>query len=411
MTTELRYGGLPASICGELRLKEYISKCPACGSEDFKDLPVPHASRSMVSDGKVISSPLRRGSCNNCGHGFHTRNFSEEQIKEIYSADYSIGLRDAVAEAARSAEYGQQIEAFLTRHVRKGGNFSRIIEFGCGSGTLLNHLTNSLGAQVATGVEPSSRVAAYARSISGGRVSIHEGFAEQFEESAHCYDLCLSVNVIEHTRNPHGFLQACRRVIDKTGNIIVVCPDGEIAGSELLFYDHISNFTSASLAMIVAGVNLRMVANSPLTGGLQGFRIHLLRWGDADVDNPSHGFVSLTQQRAEYVDTWSRMQDAAERMLKGRKYGIFGTGEYSDLLHAYSPSIIENAEFFVRDKPVETNFYSKSVVSTKDFLSFPKMPLIAAVHERSWPLVRDRFRSEDVPIFHSLEIARGDVIP
>jgi SAM-dependent methyltransferase len=411
VVTELRYGGLLASIYGELRLKDYVFKCPACGSVDFKDLPVPHVSRSMVSDGKVISSPLRRGSCNNCGHGFHTRNFSEEQIKEIYSADYSIGLRDTVAEAARSAEYGRQIEAFLARHLGKEGNFSKIIEFGCGSGTLLNHLTNSLGAQIATGVEPSSRVAAYARSIAGSRVSIHEGFAEQFEESAHCYNLCLSVNVIEHTRNPHGFLQACRRVIDKTGNIVVVCPDGEIAGSELLFYDHLSNFTSASLAKIVAGVSLRMIASSPLTGVLQGFRIHLLRLGDAALDNRSHGFEFLTQQRAEYANTWSRMQDAADRMLKGQRYGIFGTGEYSDLLHAYSPSIIENAEFFVRDQPVETNFYSKPVVSTGDFLSFPKMPLIAAVHERSWPLVRDRFRSEDVRIFHSLEIAREDAIP
>jgi 2-polyprenyl-3-methyl-5-hydroxy-6-metoxy-1,4-benzoquinol methylase len=365
----------------------------------------------MVSDGKVISNPLRRGSCNNCGHGFHAQNFSEEQIKEIYSADYSIGLRDAVAEAARSAEYGRQIEAFLTHHLGREANFSKIIEFGCGSGTLLNHLTNSLGAQIATGVEPSSSVAAHARSIVGGRISIHEGFAEQFEASAHRYNLCLSVNVIEHTRNPHGFLQACRRVINKTGNILVVCPDGEIAGSELLFYDHISNFTIASLAMIVAAANLRMVASSPLTGDLQGFRIHLLRVGASDLDNKSRGFEFLSQERAEYLNTWSRMQGAADRMLEGRKYGIFGTGEYSDLLHAYSPSVIENAEFFVRDQPVETDFYNKPVVSAKDFLSFPRIPLIAAVHERSWPLVRDRFRLEDVQIFHCLEIARQGAIP
>ena len=364
----------------------------------------------MVSDGKVVSNPLKRCSCNNCGHGFHTQNFSEEQIKEIYSADYSIGLRDAVAEAARSAEYSRQIEAFLTHHLGNEANFSKIIEFGCGSGTLLGHLTNRLGAQISTGVEPSSRIAANARSNVGGRISIHEGFAEQFEASRPGYNLCLSVNVIEHTRNPLGFLQACRRVIDKTGNIVVICPDGEIVGSELLFYDHISNFTSASLAMIVASANLRMVANSPLTGSLQGFRIYLLQFGDADLDNQTRGFAFLSQERAEYVNTWSKIRDATNRVLKGRKYGIFGTGEYSDLLHAYSPSVIENAEFFVRDQPVEADFYGKPVVSVKDFLSFPRMPLIAAVHERSWSLIRDRFGSEDVPIFHSLEIARQDAI-
>ncbi|WP_105430939.1 bifunctional 2-polyprenyl-6-hydroxyphenol methylase/3-demethylubiquinol 3-O-methyltransferase UbiG [Neorhizobium sp. T6_25] len=365
----------------------------------------------MVSDGKVVSNPLERSSCNNCGHGFHAKNFSEEQIKEIYGADYSIGLRDPVAEAARSAEYSRQIEAFLTHQLGNEANFAKIIEFGCGSGTLLSQLTDRLGAQIATGVEPSSRVAANARSNVGDRISIHQGFAEQFEEAAPDYNLCLSVNVIEHTRNPRGFLQACRRVIHKTGNIVVICPDGEIVGSELLFYDHISNFTPASLAMMAAGANLRIVANSPLTGGLQGFRVYLLRFGDADLDNQARGFEVLSQERVEYVNTWSKVQDTTSGALKGRKYGVFGTGEYSDLLHAYSPSVIENAEFFVRDQPVEADFYGKPVVSVKDFLSLPRLPLIAAVHERSWPLVRDRFRSEDVQIFHSLEIARQDLIP
>ena len=385
--------------------------CPACGSADYKNLPIPHAARSMVSDGKVVSNPLERCSCNNCGHGFHTQNFSEEQIREIYSGDYSIGLRDSVAEAARSAEYSRQIEAFLMHHLGNEANFSKIIEFGCGSGTLLSHLTNRLGARIATGVEPSPRIAANARSNVGDRISIHEGFAEQFEETAPDYNLCLSVNVIEHTRNPRGFLQACRRVIHKTGNIVVICPDGEIVGSELLFYDHISNFTPASLAMMAASANLRIVANSPLTGGLQGFRVYLLRFGDADLDNQARGFEVLSQERVEYVNTWSKVQDTTSGALKGRKYGVFGTGEYSDLLHAYSPSVIENAEFFVRDQPVEADFYGKPVVSVKDFLSLRRLPLIAAVHERSWPLVRDRFRSEDVQIFHSLEIARQDLIP
>lgn len=389
---------------------EYNSKCTACGSSECEDLPVPHPSRSVISDGSVVSTPLRRRTCNNCGHGFHALDLGEEQVRAIYGSDYSIGLRDATAEVARSIEYGRQIKTFLAHHLGSEADLSKIVEFGCGSGTLLNHLHHRLGSQVATGVEPSSRVVSYARSIADRGVSIHQGFAENFDENPHTYDLCLSVNVIEHTHDPRGFLQACKRTVSETGSIVVVCPDGDVVGSELLFYDHVSSFTSASLAKIMASVDLRIVGSAHLTGSLQGFGIHLAKLGNGDLENRSRNNGLPTKERAKYLNTWSRIENSTYRLLRNRKYGIFGTGEYCDLLYAYSPSVVENADFFVRDQPIETELHNKPVLSTNDFLNLPQIPLVAAVHERGWSPVCERFRSKGILIFHPFEVANQDTI-
>jgi len=333
------------------------------------------------------------------------KSLTEQDVKEIYSGDYSIGLRDTSAEVARSLEYDRQIRDFLTLEMAGDANFSKVVEFGCGSGSLLNRLTTNLDAQIGIGVEPSAKVAAYAQSIAGERVTIQLGYAEQFSDTAQRETLCVSVNVIEHARDPMAFLQACARTIDETGRILVVCPDGEAVGSELLFYDHVSSFTAKSLSTIAAKAGLTMIANAPLIGTLSGFRIYLLQHGVERITKPVCKFISLADQRGHYLRTWSNIAGAVDKMLAGQKYAVFGVGEYCDLLHAYSPTLIEHAMFFVTDRPMASGLFKLSVISTEEFLKSTPISLIAAVNERSWGVIHERFRLTAVPIIHPFEVA------
>ncbi len=401
---KLRYG-LRLRALREISLTQYTRTCPACGSADCHLLSVPHPTRSMISDGAVILKPLKRSSCVECGHGFHVESLTEHDVKEIYSSDYSIGLRDTTAEVARSLEYDRQLREFLALEMAGETEFSKIIEFGCGSGSLLNCLTTNLDAHTGVGVEPSAKVAAYARSIAGERVTIQEGFAEQYSDITQRKTLSISVNVIEHAHDPLAFLQACARTIDETGRILIVCPDGEVPGSELLFYDHVASFTSKSLATIAAKARLAMIANAPLTGPLKGFRTYLFQRGEAKIATSRSNFIYLADQRDNYLRTWSKISGAMGQMLAGQKYAVFGVGEYCDLLHTYSPLVIESAMLLVTDCPVGTQLYDKPVISTVEFLKSEPLPLIAAVHERNWQLVHDRFGLAAVPINHPFEVA------
>jgi SAM-dependent methyltransferase len=359
----------------------------------------------MISDGAVVWKQLKRSTCLECGHGFHVEALTEQDVIEIYNDDYSIGLRDPSAEVARSVEYDRQLRGFLELQLNGDVNFSKIVEFGCGSGSLLNRLTANLDAQIGVGVEPSAKVAAYAQSIADERVSIQLGYAEQFSDLVQRATLCVSVNVIEHALDPISFLQACARTIDETGKILIVCPDSETVGSELLFYDHVSNFTAKSLSTIAAKAGLTVIANAPLLGPLSGFRIYLLRGGSEQFTTQICDFTSLADEREDYLGTWSKIDGAIGQLLSGQEYAVFGAGEYCDLLHAYSPSVIDEAMFFVTDWPIIGSLFNKPVISTEEFLKSTPIPLIAAVNERNWEVLHKRSELTAILLIHPLELA------
>ncbi|WP_460929587.1 class I SAM-dependent methyltransferase [Shinella zoogloeoides] len=378
--------------------------CIACGSKTFIPLAIPHPSRSMVSDGSLVGRALVRLSCAACGHGSHLSPPTQEDLVDIYGKNYSLGLYDPKAERDRSLEYGRQLRSFLEAELGGLPIVGSIVEFGCGSGTLLGSLFKDFGARHATGIEPSSRLVAYARSNVEEEIEIHQGFAEWFDGTQ--YDLCVSVNVIEHAQHPAAFLAASHRCVQPNGYILIVCPDGEIVSSELLFYDHISSFTMQSLRLLARANGLALVGSRPLSDNLHGFRAYLFRRGEDDCESLSPDAAGLAEERSEYLSAWGQFENILGREIEGDAYAVFGTGEYADLLYAYSPSVIARAAYFVCDRPTADSRNGKRIVTTDEFLASRPLPVVAAVHERNWFAVRDRFLSKGVSIMHPYELAR-----
>lgn len=374
--------------------------CPACGASDMVDLPSPHPTRSMASDGRIIQEKLFKRSCVSCGHGFHAYPPTPDTLRGLYDNAYDLGLRDRGAEKARAEDYAGQITALLPDvQVRS------FVEFGCGTGSLLAILSHKWDSACVVGVEPSARLAQAARTTVPNSIRIEQAFAEDFVTSAGtAHDVCLSVNVAEHALSPVSFLNACREAVRPEGTVIVICPDGETPSSELLFYDHVSSFTSHSLAAFAHRAGLTPIRSNPLGGRLSGFRAHLLQRGEEKrATPPPHD--KLADQRSRFLQTCKNCESAVERATDG-EYAIFGIGEFTDLLAAYSPSVVDRASYFVVDNPVGGECHGKRVVATKDFLISP-VSLLAAVHERSWASVRERFSSLDVKITHPYNLASG----
>lgn len=381
--------------------EEETVACPACGARDVVNLPSPHPTRSMASDGRIIQAKLFKRSCVSCGHGFHANPPAPEALRGLYDNAYDLGLRDRGAEKARAEDYADQITALLA-DVRVGS----FIEFGCGTGSLLTILAQKWGSAHAVGVEPSARLAQTARATVANGIRIEQAFAEDFSTGAGAtHDVCLSVNVAEHTLAPALFLNACREAVRPQGTIIVICPDGETPTSELLFYDHISSFTSHSIAAFAHKAGLASVKSSPLGGRLSGFRAHLLQRREGKRATPPP-YDKLADQRSRFLETCKNCESAVERAMDG-EYAIFGTGEFTDLLAAYSPSVVDRASYFVVDVPAGEKCHGKQVVATQKFLASPDIGLLAAVHERSWISVRERFSSLNVKIAHPYILASG----
>lgn len=387
-------------------MDQFALACPVCGSSDLADLPVPNPTRSMISDGKLMPKPLQRRSCETCGHGFHAAPPDAADLRDIYDASYAIGLRDGQAEHERALAYGRQISGILRGVLGPDFAVSSLVEFGSGSGNLLRCLAREWNCDVVTGVEPSARLVEHSRGLAAPGTRIDECFAEAFDPRGIAYDLCVSVNVVEHAESPSGYLRACRNAVSRDGIVVVICPDGELVTSELLFYDHISSFTVCSMALAAREAGLSLVANVALSGILSGFRAYVLRPGEATGDSPSVAGEKLAEARTRFMGDWRRIETAVLEAFEGRAYALFGTGEFADLLAAYSPAVVDRTRCFVVDAPLDDSRGEKPVISTQTFLSGAPVPLLAAVNERSWPGLKRRFASTGNPIFHPYELAQ-----
>lgn len=101
------------------------------------------------------------------------------------------------------------------------GSPKRVLEVGCGAGRFR---TNLNGEVEYWGVEPNPCAVAQARRL---LTHVLEGFYEDVSKDIpnHYFDLIVCNDVIEHMRDPRGFLRDLRNKIANDGSMIVSIPN------------------------------------------------------------------------------------------------------------------------------------------------------------------------------------------
>lgn len=354
----------------------------------------------MVSDGRVLAAALEKASCRACGYGFHSSPLTVDERDQLYDDSYDLGLQDAAADEARAVDYAEVVTTFIDQHVpgyRREG--LSIIEFGCGTGALLDRLVQQWQAAPSLGIEAASGLVQAAQARIHHNMEVLEGFAESLSAPASPYDLCVSVNVVEHALDPVRFLAACKASVSGDGLIVTICPDGDQPSTELLFRDHVSSFSAASFALVAAKAGLRVLASTALVGRQSGFCIYLLRH-QSDTESASvFATAELTDWRHRYLSGWQDLEEATLAGIADRPYAIFGLGEFANLVRAYCPRIADRAQCYVADRPVQSIRDGREVLDTAKFLLKP-IVLLAAIHPRSWPLLQGQLRLDAEHLVH-----------
>lgn len=137
----------------------------------------------------------------------------------------------------------------------------RLLEVGCGSGTMLECMADS-GWQ-AEGVDFD--LAAVANSRRKG-LKVHAGFLEDLRYPENCLDAITMSHLIEHVPDPLELLKECRRILKPGGRLVLVTPNisslaHRIYGSSWFCLDpprHLRIFTPGSLTTLLQKVGFRI---------------------------------------------------------------------------------------------------------------------------------------------------------
>ncbi len=309
----------------------------------------PHPTHSILSDFSIIPRPLGKSVCARCGL---TSTTPTPEHEAAFGDDYSLydHAPGQAYEAARQSGYAMWLaNAFDTP--------SAIFEAGAGNGSLLLALRGAWPDVEARGVEAAAPAVARARDAG---VAIEHGFLKASAVPRRSGSLAFAINVIEHTLDPIAFV---RDLATHGDSVAIVCPDGDAAGSELLFADHLFSIGRSHMRAFVTAAGLRVEAQVSAPDGLGAFFMTIATRGEGGAVAPNESEAARAfDAKDAYLRSWSDLDGTlAQRLPSGARVACFGAGEAAGLLRAYAPATWSRIRFCTMDSPPLSRFGDKPV--------------------------------------------------
>ena len=236
---------------------EYV-KCNLCGFDDTKFIL--RARNRVTNEGKEF---FKLAKCRRCGLVYINPRPEKEEIKKYYPPWYHSRTQAKVSDITKTKIWGipwreamkNKAEPIL-RYKKKG----RILDIGCGNGSLLIFLKES-GWQT-HGVELLDSSSLYARDVLG--LTVFSGRFEEVNYPEESFDIITLFHVLEHLPDPSGTLKKARSLLRKDGFLIIEVPnfhsfEAKIFRSKWVGISaplHLYHFTPRTLRMMLKSCGL-----------------------------------------------------------------------------------------------------------------------------------------------------------
>ncbi len=181
----------------------------------------------------------------------------ESELAAIYSDHYFLGEKSEEAAERRSrmkSATGALYVDALARLIRRGN--AKLLEIGCGHGEVLLE-ARERGFAV-SGVEVSPHAAAVANRRLGAQ-TVQVGPLEEVAFPLGHFDAILAADVIEHVRDPKGFLQRAHALLSPGGVVMLITPSLDswtrrLLRSRWMEYkvEHLYYFSARSIRSLLA---------------------------------------------------------------------------------------------------------------------------------------------------------------
>jgi 2-polyprenyl-3-methyl-5-hydroxy-6-metoxy-1,4-benzoquinol methylase len=288
------------------------------------------ADRGMTSDSKVLHRRLRKIMCRDCGLLRDGLGFESGALSEHYGKSYQLNTTHSGEEhifytAAGPVPRSQVIHNWILQI--KPAIAGRVLEVGCGQGSVLERLKASFQTADFHGIDLSEEAVARARFKGlNVRVAGSSNITDQ-------YDTIIAFGVLEHVPSPTAFLQDLRNSLHENGDLIIGQPMQDVPSYDLFFVDHLHHFTTnqvRTLAQIAGLEQIALIAGCALAPNFSLHRLKKIPTTKQSVQfeiSPSLGAVK------QYLDAFGRVNDF---LHEHPRIAVFGTGEVFTLLYAYT---------------------------------------------------------------------------
>ncbi len=315
--------------------------CPVCGGRDWLALDDVRPDRSVRTDGGIVPVALGKYHCAGCGLAY--RPTTEQDLTELYSESYQLYANRPGAEQFDRGRY-VNLAGAITGAWGRAEPPRRVLEVGCGDGSLLEAVARRWPGATCIGVEPSLTAVEAAQARGRNVVQGVLGETLPLGVAKGDFDLIYTVHVIEHVSDPAAFLKAAAVLTRDGGRMVVTCPDGAVPHAELIHSDHLYSMTRSHLARFAAMAGLDVLEQGDCPGGA-GAEVSQLM-----ICAPGNGIPGATactddlrwlyDRRQAYIAAWKGLEARLMSALDPHtELHCFGAGGWASNIAGYCPAL------------------------------------------------------------------------
>lgn len=231
--------------------------CPICSSREFDELAKVDRYRMGITTsgcrgcGLVMTNPRPGIAAMDDFYRFHYRNYYESV--DVPSQEYIRKIHKDVR-ASYTVDYLEQAGV-----LRETG---RVLDFGCGEGSLLREMSARWPGLETEAVEPGETFREFAREFAACK--IYPGLDELRASSEGNFDLITVNHVLEHIMQPNELLLELGQLLSDNGRIFIDVPAIEGYRSvESLHIGHMYHFSENALKKLAAATGYRVAVIEP----------------------------------------------------------------------------------------------------------------------------------------------------
>ncbi len=276
-------------------LAEPLGPCPACGSNDWKNV-------GQVKDYSITGEWFDLKECTLCHLKTTYPSPKEVEIGRYYASDEYIshsdtksGLINRLYHFARQYMLKKKYQWVSHAAGREKGT---LLDVGAGTGHFA-HFMQTHGWQV-TALEPDQKARKVATEKLGIDIKPLEALAQQTPQS---YDVITLWHVLEHVHDLHGYMDHFRSILKPGGLLIIAVPnhtsrDAKKYGTHWAAYDvprHLWHFSPTSMEKLMAQHHFTLTDKIPMH--LDAFYVGMLSEKYKGNSGPGSvtGFISGLQ--------------------------------------------------------------------------------------------------------------------
>lgn len=263
-----------------------------------------------------------------------------------------------------------------------------ILEVGSNDGSFIEYLSKYPEVQKVIGIEPNLHNVKISRSQSH---IVYDGYfnedlATQILDEQGAFDIIFCRHVLEHVPDPVAFLEACIKVLNNDGILVVELPNVDegfkSSNPVIIWEEHVNYFTNSFLKHFFKALGFSILATRDYVygGGANA-------WVLKKTSNPNLALLNSVKNEDEYGQFYSNTQLLAEKTIQlfsqakslGQLIVVYGCGPRTSTFLNYM-SLAEQVDYFIDDRLDLNGLYppngKSKIINFKQFSSISNQQVL-----------------------------------